>query len=506
MKWRMRRSWWLPPVLALALLLPACTGEQPETAPPPPTHTPMPTTGLESFYSQKITWRPCSETLECTRINVPLDYDKPEGEKIAVAVNRLKATGNDRIGSLLVNPGGPGVSGVDYLESTKSGAANADVRSRYDIVGFDPRGVGDTAPVDCVTDKRLDQIVAMDATPDSEAEERALARTMQGLAKACADRSPEILPFVGTRHTARDMDILRAVLGDEKLHYLGYSYGTYLGALYADFFPDRVGRMVLDGAIDPAADDDEIVRVQAEGFQQSLRAFVEDCLGREDCPLQGPPDAAMAQIAKLIEDTEIEPLPTGEDRQVTQALATLGIAAALYDAGSWEFLRLALEDALNSQGDGLLILADAYTQREEGKYASNLLEASSAITCMDRRSEADIPAVRELASRLEQISPVFGGYVGWSALSCMGWELPPDSRPGEVHAPGAAPILVVGTTRDPATPLRWAEAMARQLDSATLLVRDGDGHLAYRKGNKCIDQAIDAYLLQGALPDDGKRC
>ena len=514
----MRRA---PPGLALllALVLPAvlvvgCSSSggaaKPRSAPSassggPSGSSSAPEPRLARFYEQQLDWHDCSGGFECARLTVPVDYTEPARATMRVAVNRLPSSGEHR-GSLVVNPGGPGVSGLHYARSAKTAVSRA-VREHHDVVGFDPRGVGASRPIDCLTDRQLDAFNAQDGTPDSPAEEEGLLEQGRLMGDGCQRDDPALVGHMGTRDVARDLDVLRAVLGDDRLSYLGKSYGTYLGAIYADLFPARVGRLVLDGPLDPSSSDLDNARAQAVGFQRALDAFLDDCLRRSSCPFQGSRASAERRLQAMLDATDARPLKGTGSRPVTQALATYGVAVALYDKGYWPFLREALSQALEGDGRSLLLLSDLYNDRGPGgRYTTNTGEAIYAVNCLDRPESGDFAAFRAQAAEVGAVSPIFGGYIVWANLTCTTWPVPAEGEPEPVHAAGAAPILVVGTTRDPATPYESAQALAEQLDSGHLLTYDGDGHTAYRLGSRCVDTAVDAYLLDGTVPADGARC
>ncbi|MFF1507341.1 alpha/beta hydrolase [Streptomyces sp. NPDC058326] len=465
---------------------------------------------LKKFYAQRLTWRDCGVAgFQCATLRAPLDYAKPDGGEIELAVSRVRATGpGKRLGSLLVNPGGPGGSAVGYLQGYAGIGYPAPVRARYDMVAVDPRGVARSEPVECLTGPRMDTYTQVDQTPDDRAEVNALSAAFKEFAAGCEKRSGKILPHVSTVETARDMDVLRAVLGDAKLSYVGASYGTFLGATYAELFPDRVGRLVLDGAMDPSLPAIDLNRDQTAGFETSFRAFAADCVRQPDCPLgTGSVEAAGEALKKFFRDVDAEPVPTGESRPLGESLATTGVIAAMYDEGAWPQLREALTRAIGGEGSGLLALADSYYEREaDGTYA-NLMSANAAVNCLDLPPAYTGPAdVQKAVPSFEKASPVFGKGLAWAALNCTSWPTRPTGRPHRITAEGAAPILVVGTTRDPATPYKWAQSLAGQLSSGTLLTYEGDGHTAYGRGSDCIDTAINTYLLEGTAPQDGKRC
>ncbi|MEU2504970.1 alpha/beta hydrolase [Streptomyces sp. NPDC007863] len=503
---------------AAGLILSGCTGGSGAAAPEGPgsatarqVASPAPSPeALRKYYGQKLSWRDCGVPgFQCATLRAPLDYAKPAGREVRLAVSRVRATGpGERIGSLLVNPGGPGGSAVDYLQGYAGIGYPEPVRARYDVVAVDPRGVGRSEPVDCLTGPEMDAYTQVDQTPDDAAEVEALAASFRRFAAGCEQRSGAVLPHVSTVETARDMDILRAVLGDARLHYVGASYGTFLGATYAELFPGRVGRLVLDGAMDPSLSALDLNRDQTAGFETAFRAFAADCVTRPDCPLGTESAAAAGEALKtFFRTTDATPVPTGESRELGESLATTGVIAAMYDEGAWPQLREALTRAIGGEGSALLALADSYYEREpDGSYA-NLMFANAAVNCLDLPPAYRDPAGAQAAApSFDKASPVFGTGLAWAALNCTYWPAEATGRPHRITADGAAPILVVGTTRDPATPYKWAESLAGQLSSGTLLTYEGDGHTAYGRGSDCVDTAVNTYLLEGTPPTDGKRC
>ncbi|MFB6630687.1 alpha/beta hydrolase [Streptomyces sp. NPDC056362] len=499
---------------AAGLILSGCSGGSDaaasRTTSPPAPASPSASPQLKKYYDQKLKWRDCGvEGFQCATLRAPLDYAKPDGEAIDLAVSRVRATGpGKRLGSLLVNPGGPGGSAVGYLQGYAGIGYPAPVRARYDMVAVDPRGVARSEPVECLTGPQMDAYTQVDQTPDDTAETNLLSAAFKDFAAGCVKKSGQVLPHVSTVEAARDMDLLRAVLGDAKLTYVGASYGTFLGATYAELFPDRVGRLVLDGAMDPSLSALELNRDQTGGFETAFRAFAADCVRMKDCPLgTGSVEAAGAAMRKFFRDVDARPVPTGESRELGESLATTGVIAAMYDEGAWPQLREALGRAKAGDGSGLLALADSYYEREaDGTYA-NLMSANAAVNCLDLPPAFTGPAdVQKAVPSFEKASPIFGEGLAWAALNCTYWPTPPTGRPHRITAEGAAPILVVGTTRDPATPYHWARSLAEQLSSGTLLTYEGDGHTAYGRGSDCIDTAINTYLLEGTPPQDGKRC
>ncbi|MFP3992565.1 alpha/beta hydrolase [Streptomyces sp. E11-3] len=496
---------------AAALLVSGCSsGGSPSDAVESESATAVPK-GLDTYYGQRLSWRECGvPDFECTTLKAPLDYERPGDGDIKLAVARKKATGpGKRIGSLQVNPGGPGGSAIQYLQAYAGIGYPEPVRARYDMVAIDPRGVARSEPVECLDGKQMDAYTQVDVTPDDQRETKELTEAFKDFAAGCERESGKILPHVSTVEAARDMDVLRAALGDEKLQYVGASYGTFLGATYAELFPQRTGRLVLDGAMDPSLPALQMNLDQTAGFETAFQSFAEDCVARPDCPLgRGTPKAAGQRLKDFFRELDRNPVPTGEDRQLGETLATTGVIAAMYDEGAWPQLRDGLAAAMTeNDGAGLLSLADSYYERSpDGEYA-NLMFANSAVNCLDLPPAVTSPEeVTKALPDFEKASPVFGEGLAWSSLNCAYWPVKPTGEPHRTEAKGAAPIVVVGTTRDPATPYKWAEALAGQLDSATLLTYNGDGHTAYGRGSTCIDTAINRYLLQGDPPPNNTRC
>lgn len=470
---------------------------------------------LSPYYEQKLGWRDCGVPgFQCATMKAPLDYAQPAEGDVRLAVARKKATGpGKRLGSLLVNPGGPGGSAVSYLQQYAGIGYPEKVRAQYDMVAVDPRGVARSEPVECLDGREMDAYTRTDVTPDDQDETDELVDAFKEFAEGCGADSPKLLRHVSTVEAARDMDVLRAVLGDDKLTYVGASYGTLLGATYAGLFPDRAGRLVLDGAMDPSLPARRLNLEQTAGFETAFQSFAKDCVRRADCPL-GDKNAVPAEVGRNLKaffgDLDAKPIPTGDadGRKLTESLATTGVIAAMYDEGAWQQLRKSLTSATKeNDGAGLLALSDSYYEREADGGYSNLMFANAAVNCLDLPAAFSSPdEVRDALPDFEKASPVFGEGLAWASLNCTYWPVQASGEPHRIEAAGATPIVVVGTTRDPATPYRWAEALAAQLSSGRLLTYEGDGHTAYGRGSTCIDSAIDTYLLRGTAPEDGKRC
>ena len=511
-----RRVAVLAGVTAAALALSGCSvidGLGGSEGAPSVAATPQsPPPGAESlarFYAQRLDWTRCEDAW-CATLEVPVDYENPTGETIELALVNVPARrASKRIGSLVINPGGPGASGVDYARAADV-VVGKRVRDAYDVVGFDPRGVGRSAPIDCLTDAELDAYVGGDPTPDDASEEEDYARRARAFGQSCRATAGALLGHVSTREAARDMDVLRAALGEDKLTYLGASYGTFLGATYADLFPEKVGRMVLDGVIAPDLTLEEINLGQAKGFERATRAWAAYCVEKRDCPMGDSVEQVMKGMRTFLASVDESPLPRTGDNAVprlTEGWAAIGIAIAMYDQGNWQFLVDAMGEAIAGDGSSLMQLADQYAHRNPGgQYSDNSMEVIYAVNCLDKSDTADLDERRRLAEESLKDAPTWGPYLMWSSLPCGSWPVRPTGEPKEVAAKGADPIVVIGTTRDPATPYEWSVRLRRQLDKAALITFDGDGHTAYTRSNKCVDRAVDAYYVKGTMPKDGLRC
>lgn len=497
-------------LVAAAVLLGACSDgavspNEPVSGASAAPAAPVPDV-LARFYDQRLSWKGCGGDFQCARLTVPVDYAAPSGATIALSLVRLRAEGK-RLGSLVINPGGPGASGVDYARAARSVISDP-VRQRYDVVGFDPRGVGGSAPLKCLTSAQTDELITADPTPDDAAEVASTVTLFRQLGQRCRAGGGALLAHVGTPDAARDLDVLRAALGDRKLTYLGKSYGTLLGATYAELFPRNVGRMVLDGVLDPALTSEQVNLGQAVGFEQATRAFVRDCSRLADCPLGSTLDGGMQRLRALLKALDARPLPTGDARRpLSEGLGSLGVAVAMYDQGYWPTLRAALTAALRGDGAPLLQLADAYTDRgSDGSFASNQNTVIYAVNCLDRPGSGGLAKVQDTVASFTRQAPTWGAFLAWSELPCDYWPVRAASTAGPVTASGSGPIVVVGTTRDPATPYAWAVNLAKELDDGHLITYVGDGHTAYQRGSRCVDKAVDAYLLRAAVPAAGLRC
>jgi pimeloyl-ACP methyl ester carboxylesterase len=452
-----------------------------------------------------LVWHQCGG-IECTTLSVPLDWSHPNAGHLTLSLARRPANG-PRVAVLLTNPGGPGGSGVQLVQQA-SDAFDASVLARFDIVSWDPRGVAASAPAECGT--RLDYFYEVDRNASDAATATANAAVSKRLVADCDRQSKRLLPYLSTPATVRDMDAIRAAMGVATIDYLGFSYGTYIGALYADRYPSRVHAMVLDGAIDPAAAYDDATIRQAVGFEHSLDAFLRWCRDNKACAFArgGDPTTAFNDLMTSITN-ETEPATVqGEHRTLDIGEANIGVASALYSGtGSqgWGALSVALNNAARGDGAALLTLSDGYTGRNPGGGYDNETAAFYAIGCLDGPAPPTLTAVRQLAERAARVSPHFGASTVWLGLPCTYWPVPPVSRPGPIRAAGAPPIVVIGNTDDPATPYEQAEALAHELQSGRLLTYVGEGHTAYGR-DACIDRAVDTYLMSLEVPATGTHC
>jgi len=436
---------------------------------------------------------------------VPLDYGQPAGRQISIALNRRPARDRTRrIGSLLVNPGGPGASGVDLLP-TLLDRIPTEVQARFDVVGFDPRGVGKSSPVRCLSSAELDAFFAVDPTPDDPMEKAAFVAAARRFADGCQQQSGDLLAHVGTEDAARDMDRIRAAVGDDKLTYVGFSYGTLLGATYAHLFPTNVRALVLDGAVDPSLDNADLGRVQGEGFDHAFDAFVADCRAKAaTCDWKPAGGATKQAFVALSGRVDARSVRAGT-RVVGPSEFLYGTAAFLYDKQTWPVLARALAQV--EAGSATVVLAgfDSLVGRNPDGTFSNEQEASAAVNCLDRPTPKDLAFYERAAAEAARTAPAFGPVTAWSGLGCALWPVRPTGKAERLTAPGSPPILVVGTTNDPATPYVWAEALAQQLPQGRLLRHVGEGHTTYGE-NPCTTAIGNAYLLSLQIPPGALTC
>ncbi|MGW7379497.1 alpha/beta fold hydrolase [Streptomyces sp. NPDC054794] len=505
---------WAATVAAAALVAGCSSGSSDEGGRSgPPSASPATTAAADlpaSLTGQKPDWGRCKATgdsaapgadWQCATLKAPLDWAKPDGSTIGLALIRAKSSGDadQRIGSLLFNFGGPGGSGVSMMPYYAATAAK--LRERYDLVSWDPRGVGASEGIRCRGDREIRAAETVDATPDTPAEEKAYFQDAADFGKGCEKAAGKLIAHVSTTDTARDMDLMRQVLGDRKMHYFGISYGTELGGVYAHLFPKNVGRLILDAVVDPSADAMGHAENQARGFQRALDDYLKST-GQD--PKQGS-----QKITDLLKRIDAKPLPASSGRKLTQTLAVTGIVLPLYSEASWPTLTNALKSAERGDGSQLLSLADNYNERDSSGHYGTTTHAQRVISCLDDKQRPTLEETKKRLPKFEKISPVFGDFLGWDTAGwCHDWPVAGQYDSPEVGAPGAAPILLVGNTGDPATPYEGARRMADELGKGVgvELTWKGEGHGAYGNGSDCVDSTVNAYLLKGTVPKDGKVC
>lgn len=468
-----------------------------------------------------IQWVPCDtgspeqprllSGADCGMLSVPVDWDNadnPESGVAQVAMIRFKATG-EKIGSLVINPGGPGESGVQAAASIAE-TMPQELRQRFDLVGFDPRGVANSTPdLWCNSDPDNDRLRAdnvVEYTPEGVAH---IENETKEFVQRCVDRmGKEFLANIGTASVVKDLDAMRAALGDDKLTYLGYSYGTRIGASYAEAYPEHVRAMILDGAVDPNADPVEADVRQAAAFQQAFDDYAADCANDAECPLGTDPAKAVDVYRDLVAPLVETPAQTKDPRGLGYNDAIVGTILPLYSPELWRHLTKGLSEIKEGRGDTMLMLSDLYMGRDaEGRY-TNATDARVAINCVDKPPITDRPTLVEQDRLIREAAPFlsYGDFTGFAPMSTCGlWPVPPTSRPHEIKVAGLPPILVVSTTNDPATPYQAGVDLARQL-GGTLLTFEGTQHTVVFHGNTCVDDIATRYLVDVTVPPEGTRC
>ncbi len=483
--------------------------------PPAPRTTSTPTgeevaPELEPFYSQVLRWESCGDGMQCTTAEAPLDWDEPARDSIELALVRQPATAGEPAGSLLVNPGGPGGSGYDFVLDSVDFATSERLQQRFDIVGFDPRGVNRSTPVTCYEDPGELDAYLFDLSPNevgSDAWIADLREANRAFGQRCLELTGDLLGEVDTVSAARDIDLLRAILGDEKLNYLGFSYGTLLGATYADLYAEKTGRLVLDGAVDPDTSNFDVTATQARGFENALRAYLASCLEGPECPFRGDVEDAMQSIRGLLDSLDASPIRAEDGRELGSGAMFIAIILPLYNEGNWPALNDVFATVLDGQAEVAFQVADSYYGREpDGNYIDNSTESFIAINCLDYETDSDLATMRREADELRALAPILGPQMAYGGTGCADWPFPPTRERGPIAAPGSADILVIGTTNDPATPYEWAENMAAQLANAHLVTYEGEGHTAYNKSNDCVLDTVDDYLIDGTVPTADPMC
>ena len=462
----------------------------------------------DEYYNQQVEWTECGESLTCTTVAVPTDWSNPQGESISLSLVRHSPASGESQGALFVNPGGPGESGLDLVRYGVTNAVDESLAAAYDIIGFDPRGVGESTPVTCTADaSELDSFLygIIPGVRGSDEWLEAKKATAQNFIDGCEMYTGELLQHLDTLSVAKDLDVMRAVVGEEKLNYLGYSYGTFIGMVYAQEFPQNVGSMVLDGAVDASAEGSEAPG-QAAGFDLALGNWIEWCLQQADCPLSGTQDEVAAQIAAMLASLDENPLAASDGRLVGGDTFASGITTALYSPDTWPDLSQMFRAYLAGDVDPAIALADSYNGRyDDGTYDANDTEAFIAIGC------SDSPATEEStwadsASMIIEAAPVLGPYFTYVDVLCSLWPSPPVFDTAGMKPTGDSPIIIIGTTGDPSTPVEWAESVVESLTDGRLITFNGEGHLAYNRGNSCVNALVDDFFINGVVPPENSTC
>ena len=452
---------------------------------------------LATLQSQNLNWKPCDTGFECTQFKVPFDYNHIDDNTFTIqAIRHLANKPSQRLGSLIMNPGGPGGSGIEYVLGADS-IVSTSIENVYDLVGFDPRGVNLSQPIRCLTDKQEDYFLGGNGSVQSAADLSAGLSSAKLMASSCAKAAGSRLAHYSTLDGAKDMELLRILLKEAKLNYIGKSYGTYLGTLYAALYPQTIGRMVLDGAVDPNISVRDQNLAQAAGFDAALKSFT-----------SANPTFSLQQIQKFLQSARTKPLRDGTKRELSESLAVTGIAASLYDpANGWPLLASALSEAIDHKNpSGFLFLADSYNERDQrGHYVSNQTDIAEVISCLDFNDPRNLSQITADAKVFSAAAPIFGPYLSYSGLACLYWQVKPVVGPN-LSRLATNPVLIIGTTRDPATPYKWAQGLHKVLLNSRLVTLNGDGHTGANRGSKCVDKALNTYLLTGKLPSYDLTC
>ncbi len=488
----------------VALLLAGCgltgTTDPPARAALTTTTTTTTTTTQPPLPVSPIAWTPCHGDLQCGTLIVPLDYGRPQGATIGIAVERhLADVPADRIGSLVINPGGPGVSGIDDF-ANELDVLTPQLLDDFDIVTFDPRGVQRSDPVTCGETPGAAPGPLPDPVPQTAAAQAATFATMRQFAADCEKASGTILPYVGTVDVARDLDRLRQALGESALTYMGQSYGTLLGATYAQLFPTHIRAMVLDSAIDPALTFSQMSLGQADGFEGVLNSFFTWCATATGCPWRAVGDPTTALLA-LIARSRSSPAPAGGGRTAGPGELYDALLDGLYSQSDWPTLGAAL--AADADGSGAAVVAMSDTYSMDG--STNGADVADAVDCLDHPAAKDLAAYSQLAVLFAQSAPVFGPLLAWGEASCAVWPIAATRTPAPVSAPGSPSILVIGTTDDPATPYAWSVSLAGELSRGDLLTVQGSDHVSYFY-SPCARADVQRYLVDLSTPPVGATC
>ena len=470
-------------------------------------------TSLAKFYDQILVWKKCEQRLECATFTVPLDYGKPSGRTISITAARNKATGTSR-GNLVLNPGGPGGSGVDYILDAQYIVSPA-IRRQFDLVSFDPRGVKRSTPLKCFTDKQTDTFLEVDQTPDTTAEQQVFVTRAKQLITACQQRDAELMRHLSAAEIARDMDVLRGLLGEDQLRFIGKSWGSTLGEVYAALFPQRVGLFVLDGAVDNKRSYVAGSQDQARAFETAAQRFIAWCAKQRNCALGRSESTARTTLLRFFKTLDAKPLKTqNAKRPLTEAQAWTAFIGPLYVRnGGWDWLNESLDAAISGKdGTALQEINDWFIERNaRGQYTNNANTAIYAINCLDAFGAQTLQqARRERAATVKQM-PILGQLFGWGDEACAAWPYRAQNPVQRLQVKNVPPMLILGTEYDPATPIQWARALQTQIPKSVLVELSGDGHTAYAVGSACMDRIVNAFLLSEnvttpVVPKNGTRC
>tara|TARA_B110000503_G_scaffold139582_1_gene228315 strand:- start:1393 stop:2868 length:1476 start_codon:yes stop_codon:yes gene_type:complete len=453
---------------------------------------------LEDYRTQELKWRDCYDGFECSSFKVPVDYEKVDNQSFNLKVLRHSAVDQkSKLGAILVNPGGPGGSATNY-------AYNADyiisskILRKYDIVGFDPRGINESSAIRCLSNSEEDAFLNTDAGDGKAASIAALVAISKDFAAKCAKAAGSKLGHYSTLEAAKDMEILRNLLGEKKLNYLGKSYGTYLGTLYAALFPDSIGRIVLDGAVSPNISIRDQELAQAIGFDNALNNF-----------LASQERFKLSDIKKLLSQSAVNPMKDANGRSATQSIVITAVAKTLYDSTEgWNDLSKALNQAITKRNPTLIFeQADSYNSRDSaGNYYSNQNDISIMVTCLDWEDFRTIEEMKLDAANFKEAAPIFGPYLNFAGLPCKYWKSQPQLPPIALKKITTPPILIIGVTNDPATPYKWSQELAEVFTNSRLLTLNGEGHTGHNQGNKCVDSVVDSYFLTGKIGSEALIC
>ena len=484
--------------------------------------------GFEDYYTQEITWKKCTEdqvvgemmevpsdmdSYECATLVAPMDWEDPDSTSIELGIARHLGKKMDaNLPPLFFNLGGPGGGAVDSLSGFVENILTAQLADRYQTVALDPRGVGTSTPIWCMTDEERDADLAEVFDTDDMSTEELVEWYSQETAEfgeQCLERNGEILGYVDSDSATRDFDMARAVLGAKQIDYMGFSYGTVIGALYADIFPTHVGNFMLDGAVDPSLNANEVSALQLEGMEKSLYHWIEECESEKACPLTGDLESGKQQMIEFFEQVDEDPIPTADpDRPLDGGLARTAVIGSLYSTQMYPLLTLGVSQAMAGDGSALLFLADYYNDRgDDGVYTANSADAFTAVNMLDYEPQGTPEEWQEKYDELAEEYPVLGPDFGLASAGMDAWPVESRALRRHVTGAGAGDILVIGTTNDPATPYVMAEALAEALEGGVLVTVEGWDHTAYnRTASKCLTKAVDAFMLGGVVPEEGLVC